>query len=49
MADRASTKRLPVDVTFSLPRVWSDLERRLTVNLSENSIVGQHLGGGSAG
>ena len=32
-----------------LAEAWSDLERGLTVNLSENSVVDQFLGGGTAG
>ena len=32
-----------------LAEVWSDLERRLTPELSGRSLVGQVLGGGAVG
>jgi hypothetical protein len=49
MADRASTMTVVVGSYRQLAEVWSDLERRLTVNLSVSSVVGQLFGGGTAG
>jgi hypothetical protein len=45
----ASTRGVLVVVTVSSPRSGSDLERRLTVSLSVDCVVGQVLGGGIAG
>jgi hypothetical protein len=49
MADRVSTSLVDGGGYGQLAEVWSDLERRLTVNLSVNVVVGQVLGGGTAG
>lgn len=44
-----STSGVLVVVTVSSPRSGSDLERRLTVSLSVDCVVGRVLGGGIAG